>query len=70
MRATSSANRAVKITSPLWLVPVLCGLAVMFDGYDLIVYGAVLPALLEYQPWSLTAEQAGAIGSYAVIGML
>jgi AAHS family benzoate transporter-like MFS transporter len=48
----------------------LCGLAVAFDGYDLIVYGAVLPALLEYQPWGLTAEQAGAIGSYAVIGMM
>lgn len=48
----------------------MCGLAVAFDGYDLIVYGAVLPALLEYQPWGLTAEQAGAIGSYAVIGMM
>jgi MFS transporter, AAHS family, benzoate transport protein len=48
----------------------LCGLAVAFDGYDLIVYRAVLPALLEYQPWGLTAEQAGAIGSYAVIGMM
>jgi AAHS family benzoate transporter-like MFS transporter len=48
----------------------LCGLAVGFDGYDLIVYGTVVPALLEYQAWGLSPEQVGAIGSYAVMGML
>ncbi|QIN80886.1 MFS transporter [Rubrobacter marinus] len=48
----------------------LCGLTIIFDGYDLIVYGAVLPALLSYEPWGLTPVQAGAIGSYALIGML
>jgi MFS transporter, AAHS family, benzoate transport protein len=48
----------------------LCGLAVMFDGYDLIVYGTVVPALLQYEPWGLTPERVGVIGSYAVFGML
>lgn len=48
----------------------LCGLTIIFDGYDLIVYGAVLPSLLEYEPWGLTPVEAGAIGSYALIGML
>ncbi len=52
------------------MVPVLCGLAVMFDGYDLIVYGTVVPALLAYEPWGLTPAEVGVIGSYAVIGML
>jgi AAHS family benzoate transporter-like MFS transporter len=42
----------------------------MFDGFDLIVYGTVVPALLQYEPWGLTPEQVGVIGSYAVIGML
>ena len=68
--STSSAAPAEKATSAIWLVPVLCGLAVMFDGYDLIVYGTVVPALLAYEPWGLTPEQVGVIGSYAVIGML
>jgi MFS transporter, AAHS family, benzoate transport protein len=48
----------------------LCGVTIIFDGYDLIVYGAVLPSLLEYEPWGLTPVRAGAIGSYALIGML
>jgi MFS transporter, AAHS family, benzoate transport protein len=48
----------------------LCGVTIIFDGYDLIVYGAALPALLDYEPWGLTPVEAGAIGSYALIGML
>jgi len=33
--------------------------AIMFDGYDLIVYGSGMPAPLRYEPWGLTATQAG-----------
>ncbi|MBC3191267.1 aromatic acid/H+ symport family MFS transporter [Pseudonocardia sp. C8] len=47
----------------------LCFGAIVFDGYDLIVYGSVMPALLQYEPWGLTPAQAGAIGSYALLGM-
>jgi AAHS family benzoate transporter-like MFS transporter len=43
--------------------------AIVFDGYDLIVYGSALPSLLAYEPWGLTPAQAGAIGSYALVGM-
>ncbi|GEL17639.1 MFS transporter [Pseudonocardia asaccharolytica] len=48
----------------------LCFGAIVFDGYDLIVYGSALPALMQYEPWALTPTQAGAIGSYALVGML
>ncbi|WP_412076224.1 MFS transporter [Streptomyces xanthophaeus] len=48
----------------------LCFAVLVFDGYDLIVYGAVLPELLQHEPWALTPAQAGAIGSYAAAGML
>ena len=68
--SASATGRVGSASSVFWLVPALCGFAVGFDGYDLIVYGTVLPALLEYQPWGLTPERAGVIGSYAVIGML
>ena len=52
-----------------WVIA-LCWVTIIFDGYDLIVYGAVVPSLLEYEPWSLSPEQAGHIGSYALFGML
>ena len=47
----------------------LCFGAIVFDGYDLIIYGSAVPALLQYQPWGLTPAQAGVIGSYALFGM-
>lgn len=63
---TSSTARARK--SP-GLVIFLCFLAIVFDGYDLVVYGAIVPKLLAYEPWGLTPVETGAIGSYALAGM-
>lgn len=53
----------------LWVVAI-CWVTIIFDGYDLIVYGAVVPTLLDYEEWNLSPAEAGAIGSYALIGML
>jgi AAHS family benzoate transporter-like MFS transporter len=50
-------------------VVAICFAAIVFDGYDLIVYGSSVPALLDYEPWNLTPGQVGAIGSYALMGM-
>lgn len=52
-----------------YLVVAVCFAAIVFDGYDLIVYGSTIPSLLEYEPWALTRAEAGAIGSYALLGM-
>lgn len=52
------------------LVVALCWVTIVFDGYDLNVYGAVVPSLLENSGWGLTPVEAGAIGSYAFFGML
>ncbi|EPP5101077.1 MFS transporter [Enterobacter hormaechei] len=51
-----------------WMVMCLCGLLLIFDGYDLFIYGAVLPVLMK--EWGLTPVQAGALGSYALFGMM
>jgi benzoate transport len=51
-------------------VALLCWVAVALDGFDLVVLGAVTPALLEYREWGLTAPQVGAITSYGLFGML
>jgi len=34
-----------------------CALIIIFDGYDLVIYGVVLPSLM--QAWNLSALQAG-----------
>ncbi|MCF6780648.1 MFS transporter [Stutzerimonas stutzeri] len=51
-----------------WLVMCLCALLLIFDGYDLFIYGVVLPVIM--QKWGLTPLQAGALGSYALFGMM
>ena len=39
--ATDTVAQGKTASSAIWLVPALCGFAVGFDGYDLIVYGTV-----------------------------
>jgi AAHS family benzoate transporter-like MFS transporter len=48
----------------------LCGLLVLFDGYDLIVYGAIVPALLKEPGWALTPGLAGKAAALTLVGML
>lgn len=47
-------------------------LSILFDGYDLVIYGAILPTLMSdpSQIGELGAAQAGALGSYALIGVM
>lgn len=52
------------------LVVALCFVTVVFDGYDLIVYGATVPSLLAHEPWGMSPVDAGVIGSLALAGML
>lgn len=47
-----------------------CFIAILAEGYDVGVLGAILPALSEYEAWSLSPLELGALGSYALIGML
>lgn len=45
-----------------------CFLIILFDGYDLVVYGTVVPVLTE--EWNLSSVEAGAMGSYGLFGMM
>ncbi|GAA3583276.1 aromatic acid/H+ symport family MFS transporter [Klugiella xanthotipulae] len=51
-------------------VLILCFVTIIFDGYDLVVFGSTVPAILEYPAWSVDAALAGSIGSLALVGML
>lgn len=42
----------------------------VFDGYDLIVYGTVQSSLISQTGWGLTKATAGTIGSMAFLGMM
>jgi AAHS family benzoate transporter-like MFS transporter len=71
MSTTPLLDRTPSVrTRPAWVVTLLCWLIVVFDGYDLIVYGTTLPNLLQEKGWDLTPTTAGFIGSLAFAGML
>lgn len=64
-------NRIVddaKFTPFHWGVLFWCLLIIIFDGYDLVIYGVALPLLMA--EWSLTAVQAGLLASTALFGMM
>lgn len=56
----SSTNRVI----------LCCFFAILAEGYDVGVLGAILPALAEYDAWALTPLELGALGSYALVGMM
>lgn len=68
---TLNINRVIdeaKFAPFHWKVLFWCLLIIIFDGYDLIIYGVALPLLME--EWSLTAVQAGFLASAALFGMM
>ncbi|WP_458117330.1 MFS transporter [Arthrobacter sp. D2-10] len=67
---TDARQRASRQGRSGLIVTALCFATIVFDGYDLVVYGATLPSLLAYAPWGVEAAQAGLIGSLALLGML
>jgi AAHS family benzoate transporter-like MFS transporter len=51
-------------------VVILCFLTIVADGYDLIVYGATVPSLLEESGWGMTPAAAGMIGGWTLAGLM
>ena len=52
-----------------WVAP-LCWAAVALEGFDLVVLGVVLPALLKEPSWGLTPNSASTIASVGLIGVM
>ncbi|MFT4021820.1 MAG: MFS transporter [Acinetobacter sp.] len=57
-----------KLTPFHWRVIVLSTLIIIFDGYDLVIYGVALPLLMK--EWAIDSVTAGFIGSIALFGMM
>ena len=52
-----------------WVAP-LCWITVALDGYDLVVLGVVLPALLQEPGWGLTPNTASLISVAGLVGVM
>jgi AAHS family benzoate transporter-like MFS transporter len=64
---TSSVNPRERYAG--WVAP-LCWLAVALEGFDLVVLGVVLPALLKEPTWHLTPNTASLISVVGLLGVM
>src|SRR5690625_6518354 len=71
MQVTTNAEKVMektKLNKFHWMLLFWGALLMLFDGFDLTIYGAVVPTLME--EWGISAVQAGRYGSYALFGMM
>ena len=71
MNALAASTDATRKKTVRWVMAVAAA-ALIFDGYDLVVYGTVVSSLLRdpSQIGALDAAQAGVLGSYALLGVM
>jgi MFS family permease len=69
--ATDSALDARRMRTVVWVVA-LATVGLIFDGYDLVVYGTVVSTFLRDPSHigNVTPAIAGVLGSYALVGVL
>lgn len=67
---TTAGGPASRFSKGSAAAVLVCWLLVVFDGYDLIVYGTVQSSLISETGWGLTKATAGTIGSMAFLGMM
>ncbi|BCX73872.1 MULTISPECIES: MFS transporter [Acinetobacter] len=68
---TINANEVIdhaKLKAIHWRVILLSALIIIFDGYDLVIYGVALPKLMA--EWKIDSITAGFLGSVALFGMM
>lgn len=63
-RAAGRAGRAAG-----WVAP-LCWIAVLLDGFDLVVVGTVIPTLRTPEEWALSGTGATAVITIGLVGMM
>lgn len=68
--ATAAGRSAAQLRNVYWILGLSC-LTLIFDGYDLVVYGTVVSTLMKTKDLgALDPATAGAIGSYALVGVM
>ena len=73
-RQAAPENGTTRPRKSAAVVILLCFVAIVFDGYDLVVYGAVLPTFLQpnglAEGVTIDKGTGGLLGSYALFGVL
>lgn len=64
----ATGTGAGRVAHAGWVVP-LCWIAVLLDGFDLVVLGSVLPVLLDQGQWGLTPATASLASTAGLLGM-
>lgn len=67
---TTESATAIRVVRTPAVIMFLSAVTLLFEGYDINIYGAVVPYLLKRADWHMTPQFTGLIGSAAVIGML
>src|SRR3954469_19689871 len=69
--ATDTGVEARRLRTVIWIVA-LATVGLIFDGYDLVVYGAVVSTFLRDPSHigRVTPAIAGLLGSYALVGVM
>lgn len=65
---TDDVLKDTRVNSFHLMIMFWCSMLMLFDGYDLVIYGSVLPHLMS--DWNLSPVAAGFIGSSALFGMM
>lgn len=66
--APASGARRLPMARGSVMAVIVCWMFVVFDGYDLIVYGNVISSL--QAEWGISSSTAGTLGSLAFVGMM
>lgn len=67
--APSAGHHGLVLRSRAWVAP-LCWFAVVLDGFDAVVLGAAIPAMLEDPVLGLTPASATAVATTGLVGMM
>lgn len=68
---TINANQVIdhaKLTPYHYFIIAVCSLIIIFDGYDLVIYGVTLSEIMK--EWGINAITAGFLGSLPLFGMM
>ena len=67
----AAARTPSQLRATYTILAIACA-ALVFDGYDIVVFGTIVPTLLKdpSQLGAITPAQAGTLGSYALIGVM
>ncbi|SOD98572.1 MFS transporter [Blastococcus haudaquaticus] len=69
MSSTSTPAGGTTARAAGWVAP-LCWIAVLLDGFDLVVVGTVVPTLQEPEEWALTGTGTTFVITIGLVGMM